>query len=380
LAGVGGVTSKKGTHFGAAGWTFCLLAGNKFRARCRQSGTRLGAGSDCFLKMEPAGRRERRTYPRCPTTRPQPRRLNSANSATLPASRHLNSPSAFPDRPGGYPLITKPCVPQKCGYSPADASSPFCCTGPLSTYCSPVDSAVCAVPYNISRARRVRAGRIGRIGPCLGRQSVVRIVLLAADDRSTRSIAKEVGVQPRTSPAWAQDAARPLRPAGSGAHGHPPPPGAPRPAESQSRQRRATRSADSRRTQADYPWLQLSRGGPGGGHELAHAKGPQEGALKRHAASALPTRLQRACAGRAVLLRATDDLGSDRGCPFLQPFPRNLIIDEAPSIFSSPRSNGLRCRLTLTINASRDPNDVVRTATHAVGADPNLIHVESDLA
>ena len=37
-------------------------------------------------------------------------------------------------------------------------------------------------------------------------------------------------------------------------------------------------------------------------------------------------------------------------------------------------------RLTLTIAESRDPDDVARTATHSVGANPNLIHVESGLA
>jgi hypothetical protein len=37
-------------------------------------------------------------------------------------------------------------------------------------------------------------------------------------------------------------------------------------------------------------------------------------------------------------------------------------------------------RPTLTIAASRDPDDVVRTTTPSVGANPNLIHVEPGLA
>jgi hypothetical protein len=37
-------------------------------------------------------------------------------------------------------------------------------------------------------------------------------------------------------------------------------------------------------------------------------------------------------------------------------------------------------RLTLPSPASRDPDDVVRTAARSIGANPNLIHIETGLA
>lgn len=142
--------------FGAAGVDFSYWPGNNFERAAGSQAHGLAPDRIASRRAVPAEEYARRF------SSDAPQRAHSlAGSA---ASRHSNSPSAFPGPPGGHSPITRSSVPQEACYSPADAFDPVCCTpGRPRRHRSPTRllPAVCAVPPNLSRAAEsAPAGRM----------------------------------------------------------------------------------------------------------------------------------------------------------------------------------------------------------------------------